>query len=152
MKTSKPQTTPSLLSPDPQPSLKPASNRNRGDRGEVSQLSHVPIRLEWVHSQSCYRYCCTINTRRTCIFLGAVICTVSSCYQIPLPFHTSPAYSSFGTITFIRIHFFILVSRCESVRIASILPFPITFDVCASQEQYFDICTPRYVYWSTIGN
>ena len=47
---------------------------------------------------------------------------------------------------------------CESVRIASILPlgyalpYPITFAMCASHEQYFEISSSRYVYWSAIGN
>ena len=70
--------------------------------------------------------------------------------------HTSPAYSSFGTIALIRMHLLIVVSRCESVRIASIFPtcylsFPINCAVCASQDQYFDISTPRCVHWSAIG-
>ena len=38
------------------------------------------------------------------------------------PPHTSLAYYSFGTITLIIIHILILVSKCGSVRIASILP------------------------------
>ena len=59
-----------------------------------------------------------------------------------LPILLSPTYCSFCTIRFIR-------SRCESVRIASILdtcalPFPTTSVVCASQGQHFDISTPRY--------
>ena len=54
--------------------------------------------------------------------LVAVVCTVSSCStNFAFSSHTS-ACSSFGTITFIRIHILILVSRCESVRIGSILP------------------------------
>ena len=78
-------------------------------------------------------------------------------YELSLPSHTPPTYSNFGAVTLIRIHILILVSRCGSVRIASILPncglpFPITFAMCASQEQSFEISTPRYVYWSTIGS
>ena len=90
-------------------------------------------------------------------FLAAVICTSSSCFtNLVFSSHT-PTCSSFGTITFIRIHRLILVSRCESVRIASILPkcalpFPIAFAMCASQDHSFDISTSRYVYWSAIGN
>ena len=96
------------------------------------------------------------------ILLAAVICTAVSNYftNFASPSHISPAYSSFGGIAVIRIHLLILVSRRESVRIAPILPtyglpFPITFAVCASQasqEQSFDISTPRYACWSTIGN
>ena len=57
------------------------------------------------------------------IFLAAVICTVFQLFSnFAFPSHTSPAYSSFGTITFIKIHILILLSRCESVRIASTLP------------------------------
>ena len=74
-------------------------------------------------------------------FLAAVVCTVSSCFtNFAFPSHTCPAYSSFGTIAFIKIHILILVSRCESVRIASILPtcvlpFP-TYHFCY-------VCIPR---------
>ena len=90
-------------------------------------------------------------------FFSAVICTVSSCFIFAFPSHTSPAHSSFGTITFSRLHLLILVSRCESIRIASILPTcalpcPITFATCASHEHSFEISTPRYVYWAAIGN
>ena len=58
-------------------------------------------------------------------FLAAAICTVSNCYpNFVFPSHTS-AHSSLGTITLIRmpVHLLILhvVSRCESVGIASIL-------------------------------
>ena len=76
-------------------------------------------------------------------FLGAVICTVSGCFtNFAFPSHIPPAYSSFDTTTFIRIHVLILVSRCESDRIASILPtcavpFPVTF--CY-------VCIPRAVF------
>ena len=46
------------------------------------------------------------------ISLAAVICTVSSCFtNFASPSHTSPAYSNFGTITFIRNHILILVSK-----------------------------------------
>ena len=58
-------------------------------------------------------------------FLAAVIRTVSNCYtNFAFPSRDSPAYFSFGTVTIIWIHLSILliVSRCESVRIASILP------------------------------
>ena len=56
-------------------------------------------------------------------FLAVVVCTVSSCFtNFAFSSRTSPAYSCFGTITFIRKHILILVSRFESVRIASILP------------------------------
>ena len=52
------------------------------------------------------------------------------------------------------------MSRCDSVRIASILPtcaFPFSYHfryVCNAHPKtiYFDISTPRYVYWSAIGN
>ena len=91
--------------------------------------------------------------------LAAVICTVSCCFtNFAFPSLTSPAYSSFGTFTFfIRLHLLILVSRCDSVRIAPVLPkcalpFPSAFGMCASQEQAFEISTPRYVYWSAICN
>ena len=66
------------------------------------------------------------------IFLAALICTVSSCFtNFAFPFYTSPAYTNFGTIILTTMHILILVSRCESVRMASILPtcgllFPIT--------------------------
>ena len=33
-----------------------------------------------------------------------------------------------------------------------LLPFPITFAMCASQEQSFETFTPRYGYWSALGN
>ena len=60
------------------------------------------------------------------VFLAAVICSVfscsSCCTNFAFPSHTPPAYSNFGTTTFIRIHLLILVSRCGSVSIASILP------------------------------
>ena len=54
----------------------------------------------------------------------------------------------------IRFH-----SRCKSVRIASILPtintwalpVPNYFAMRASHEHFFEISTPRYVYWSAIG-
>ena len=57
------------------------------------------------------------------IFLAAVICIVFSSWftNFAFPSHTS-AYSNFGTITFLRIHILILVSRCGSVSIAPILP------------------------------
>ena len=73
-------------------------------------------------------------------FSAAVISTVSNCCtSFAFPSHSSPAYFSFGTITFIRIHLLILlrVSRWESVRITSILPrcvFPFPMSgICASQ-------------------
>ena len=71
--------------------------------------------------------------------------------RVPLP------YSSFGTITFLRIHLLILVSGCDSLRITSILPicalpFSITLFMCAPHEPFFYISTPRYVYWFTMGN
>ena len=83
------------------------------------------------------------------IFLAAVICTVFSCFtNFAFPSHASPAYSNFDTITFIKTHLLILVSRFESVRTASILltcalPFLIntTFAMCASQEQSLEILT-----------
>ena len=67
------------------------------------------------------------------IFLAAAICTVSSCFtNFAFPSYTTPAYPHFGTIILMKVHISILVSRCESVEIASILPtcdlpFPITF-------------------------
>ena len=90
-------------------------------------------------------------------YLAAAACTVPSCFtSFVFPSHTL-AYSSFGNITLIRKHILILVPTFESVRIASILPtcalpFPISFALCASPEQNLDAPTPRYVYWSTIGN
>ena len=72
------------------------------------------------------------------IFLAAVICIVFCCFRtdFAFPSYTSPAYFNFGTITLIRLHLPILVSRCRSVRIASILSayvssFPIAFAMCA---------------------
>ena len=68
--------------------------------------------------------------------LPAVLCTVSyRSTNLVFPFYSPPEYSIFGTITFIRIHLLILVSRCESVKIASILltcalRFPIAFPIC----------------------
>ena len=57
-------------------------------------------------------------------FLAAVVCTVSKCYtctNFAFPSHIYVyGISGFGSITFIRIRR--LVSRCESVGIASILP------------------------------
>ena len=56
-------------------------------------------------------------------FSAAVIRTVSTCLtDFAFSSHASPAHSSFGTITFIRKYILILVPRCESVTIASILP------------------------------
>ena len=128
------------------------------------QLSHV-LSFCLVHSQFCSE---DGVARRTCVshffFSAAVICSVSSSFtNFPFPSHTS-ASSSLGNC---HIHqdiylnprvkvMVILVSRCESVRIASVLPtrvlpFPITFAMCASQEQSFEISTPGYVYWSPIG-
>ena len=57
------------------------------------------------------------------IFVAAVICTVSACFtNFAFPSHTSPAYSSFGTITFIRIHLLIqgaagVLTRGAAVRV-----------------------------------
>ena len=77
------------------------------------------------------------------ICLAAVICAVSSFFtNFVFPSHTSPAYSNFGTITSIRIHYLIPVSRCGSVRIASILPtcdLPFQRNMCASQGHSFKI-------------
>ena len=55
------------------------------------------------------------------------------------------------------MHLLIPVSRCGSVRIASILPtcylpFLTSFAVFASRGQSFEIFTPRYVYRSTVGS
>ena len=76
-------------------------------------------------------------------FLDSVICTdFQLFYQLrAFPSHVSPAYSSFGTITLIRIHILILVSRCESGRIASILPtcalpFPMNFAMWGGVGRY----------------
>ena len=59
-------------------------------------------------------------------FLACVVCTVSNCFtSFAFPSHHTPRpYSSSGAFPFIRIHVVIqlIVSRCESVRIASILP------------------------------
>ena len=90
-------------------------------------------------------------------FLSAVICAVSNWIaNFAFPSYTFPAYSSFGTVKFIVIRLLMLLSRCESINNASIsptcaLPFLVTWAMCVSQEQYFEISTPRYVYWCTIG-
>ena len=69
--------------------------------------------FKWVHSQFLL-----VVLEHPSTFLAAAICTVSSCFtNCAFPSHTSPAYSSFGTITFIRIHLLVLVTRCESVKI-----------------------------------
>ena len=91
-------------------------------------------------------------------FSASVNCIVSNCFtSFSFPSHTSPVYSSFGTIhiTFIRVHLLILVSRCEFVRIASISPtcglsFPTTFAIiiCVSQEQYFNIPTRQGIAYT----
>ena len=74
--------------------------------------------------------------------------------------NTSPAYYSFGIITFIR-GYIPLYWDSVNVRVCWdrinfvfvwILPIPITVAMCVSQEQSFDISTPRCVYWSTIAN
>ena len=55
--------------------------------------------------------------------LAAAIGTVSSYFtDFAFPAHTYLAYSSFGYNRIYQIHFSVLVSRCEPVRIASILP------------------------------
>ena len=83
----------------------------------------------------------------------------SSCLSLPAPFKLRPSTSlptvlpnsrcvptfflhffSFGTI---RMHICTLMSRCESVSIAFILPTsslpsPFTFTTCASQEKSFE--------------
>lgn len=93
-----------------------------------------------------------------CTFIAAIICTVFSCYtNFVFPSHSFSAYSSSGTITFIRIYLSILVSTCESLRIMSVLPIcalpsPTTLSTCASQETGFYITTPRFVHWFTSGN
>ena len=89
-------------------------------------------------------------------FAAAAICVVSSCFTtFALPSRISRAYSSFGTITSIRIDLLsviILVPRCESVRIASILPtcaffaFPTAFSMCVHPKSsffFFLISTPK---------
>ena len=92
------------------------------------------------------------------VLLAVVICTVSSWFNnFGFPSHASPAYSHFGTTTFVGILLLTLVSRCEYVRIASILhtcalSSSIAFALCASHEQSFELSTPRYVCWSAIGN
>ena len=91
---------------------------------------------------------------------AGAICTVSKCFSnVAFPSYTSRACSNFDTITSIRIRMHIanLVLTRGSVRIASIfptcdLPFSITSDMCVSQGQSLKIFTPRYVYWSSIGN
>ena len=73
---------------------------------------------------------------------------------LPILLHTLVLVQSHLSI---RTHIFIHeVPRCESVRVASIwptcdLPFPIAFAIRVSQEQSFEISTPRYIYWSTVG-
>ena len=106
------------------------------------QLSHVSLCFIWAHiPNSALEYWCI--TRRTSFehpstFFAAAICSAPSCFtSFAFPSYTC-AYSSFGTITFIRIRPLILVSRCESVRIASILP-----TTCASPfPTYFAMCIP----------
>ncbi|CAM9308795.1 unnamed protein product [Sphacelaria rigidula] len=71
------------------------------------------------------------------IFLGAAICTVSNFFtNFTFPSHTSPAYSSFGAITCIDIHIFILVSICKSLSPAILPICALTFSailfMCAS--------------------
>ena len=86
-------------------------------------------------------------------FLFGVICTVSSCCtNLALPSHSSHAYSSFGTITFTRIHILILVMLwvCwDRIHLAYVwFPFLLLL-LCVHS---FEISAPRYVYWSTIGS
>ena len=74
------------------------------------------------------------------------LCTAFSCCcaNFVLPSHNFPAHCRSGTITLIIMHTLILVSMCQSVRIASILttcafPFPITFAVCIPRAVCGDI-------------
>ena len=46
----------------------------------------------------------------------------------------------------------LLGSHPSRLRVLYFYPTCITFAMCASQGQPFEISTPRYVYWSTIGN
>ena len=61
-------------------------------------------------------------------FWVAAICTASSCFtNFALPSHYSPAYSTLGSTTLVRIftvdtYYYFLASICGSVRIAFILP------------------------------
>ena len=71
--------------------------------------SHVSICFGWAQSQFCSIYCITtvvvLEHLRT---LTAVICTAYNCStKFALPSRTSPAYSSFGTTTFIRMYLLI---------------------------------------------
>ena len=76
-------------------------------------------------------------------FLPVVaICTVSSSFtNFAFRSHTSPAYSSYCTVIFIGIHILILVSRCKSGRIVSIM------STCTFTLSYYVryVCIPRSV-------
>ena len=72
-------------------------------------------------------------------FSAAVICSVSSWFaNCAFPPHTSPAYYSFGTITFIIVHILILVSSCvcwDGIHLAY---------VCSTVSYHFCyVCIPR---------
>ena len=91
------------------------------------------------------------------IFLAAVICTVSSCFtNFAFPSHTCPAHSNLynhiNKNTSSNPSVKVWVFRIASISPIYDLPFPIAFAMCACQEQYFEISTPRYEYWSTIGS
>ena len=89
------------------------------------QLSHVSVLSGYIPSSainSALNTVLLVVLEHPSIFLASAICTASSCLtNFAFPSHISPAYSNFGTITLVRIHLLILVSRCESVRIASCL-------------------------------
>ena len=84
-------------------------------------------------------------------FLVAVICAVSSCFtDFVFHSHTSLAYSSLGTITFIRIHI-LIVSKCESVRIASILPTCITLSYYLGGILFVSLSEPSDAIGKHVG-
>ena len=78
------------------------------------------------------------------LLLVVVVCTVSNCFtNFVLPSHTSTVCSSFCNVTFIMIHLLALVSRCESARIASILPTCVLYTL----SHYFcDVFIPRAAF------
>lgn len=119
---------------------------------------HISLCFKWVH---------TPNSALDALFLvdfERLKCFLSFCHlyrfqlihKLCVPFPYFLACSRFDSITFIRIYLLILVLRCASFRITSILPrcaspFPITLSICVSHAQLFEIYTPRYAHWSTVG-
>ena len=107
----------------------------------IPSSAHSPILLELEHSSTYWA-----GVIRTC--------TVYTCFtNLVFPSHSTPPYSSLGTTTFNRIHLLtlLIVSRCQSARIASILPKQAFTRSCyscygAPQEHSFGISTPTYMY------